>query len=94
MIEGSNNSVVAPSPQTHAGTYGLVSWERRPGLVNAAIRADRHFDRALTIGGDALYGQHFAGRIDEVRIFNTAGNATEIQSDMNTPIGSGPQPRS
>ena len=25
---------------------------------------------ALTIGGDALYGQHFSGRIDEVRIYN------------------------
>ena len=46
-------------------------------------------DRALTIGGDALYGQHFSGRIDEVRIFNTVRNAAEIQSDMNTPIGSG-----
>jgi chitodextrinase len=45
---------------------------------------------ALTIGGDAVYGQYFAGRIDEVRIYNTARNATEIQSDMNTPIGSGP----
>ena len=42
---------------------------------------------ALTIGGDALYGQHFAGRIDEVRIFNTALSASEIQTDMNTPIG-------
>ena len=42
---------------------------------------------ALTIGGDALYGQHFAGRIDEVRIFNTARSASEIQTDMNTPIG-------
>ena len=30
---------------------------------------------ALTIGGDALYGQYFAGRIDEVRIYNTALSA-------------------
>jgi PKD repeat protein len=43
---------------------------------------------ALTIGGDALYGQHFAGRIDEVRIYNTALNASQIQTDMATPIGS------
>ena len=27
---------------------------------------------ALSIGGDALYGQYFAGRIDEIRIYNTA----------------------
>ena len=41
----------------------------------------------LTIGGDALYGQHFSGRIDEVRIYNSALSASEIQTDMNTPIG-------
>jgi hypothetical protein len=34
---------------------------------------------ALTIGGDALYSQHFAGRIDEVRIYNTALTAGQIQ---------------
>ena len=45
---------------------------------------------ALTIGGDALYGQYFAGRIDEVRIYNTALSASQIQTDMNTPVGSGP----
>ena len=42
---------------------------------------------ALTIGGDALYGQYFAGRIDEVRIYDKALSASEIQADMNTPIG-------
>ena len=26
----------------------------------------------LQIGGDSLYGQFFAGRIDEVRVYNTA----------------------
>ncbi len=46
---------------------------------------------ALTIGGDALYGQHFAGRIDEVRIYSRALSANELQTDINTPIGaSGP----
>ena len=47
---------------------------------------------ALTIGGDALYGQHFAGRIDEVRIYNKALSASEIQADMNTPIGTAGPP--
>ena len=46
---------------------------------------------ALTIGGDAFHGQYFAGRIDEVRVYNTALSASQIQTDMNTPIGaSGP----
>jgi hypothetical protein len=39
----------------------------------------------LQIGGDSLYGQHFAGRIDEVRVYGTALSATEVQTDMNTP---------
>ena len=43
---------------------------------------------ALTIGGDALYGQHFAGRIDEVRVYGRALSASEIQTDMTTPMGS------
>ena len=44
----------------------------------------------LQIGGDSLYGGYFAGRIDEVRIYNRALNIAEIQADMNTPVGSPP----
>ena len=40
----------------------------------------------LSIGGDSVFGQYFAGRIDEVRIYNRALAATEIQHDMNTPV--------
>jgi hypothetical protein len=40
----------------------------------------------LQIGGDSLYGGYFAGRIDEVRIYNRALNIAAIQSDMNTPV--------
>jgi hypothetical protein len=40
----------------------------------------------LQIGGDSIYGQYFAGRIDEVRIYNRALSVTEIQSDMNSPL--------
>ena len=46
----------------------------------------------LTIGGDALYGQYFAGRIDEVRVYNTALTQAQIQADMNTPVGGAPPP--
>ena len=41
----------------------------------------------LQIGGDSIYGQFFAGRIDEVRVYNTALSAAAVQTDMNTPIG-------
>ncbi len=41
----------------------------------------------LQIGGDSLYGQHFQGLIDEVRVYNVALTPTQIQADMNTPLG-------
>ena len=43
---------------------------------------------ALEIGGDHLYGQHFQGTIDEIRIYNTALTPTQIQADMSTPVAS------
>jgi glucose/arabinose dehydrogenase/chitodextrinase len=46
----------------------------------------------LTFGGDSLYGQYFAGRIDEIRIYNTALTQAQIQADMNTPVGGAPPP--
>jgi hypothetical protein len=42
--------------------------------------------RALEIGGDSIYGHYFAGTIDEVRIYNRALTAGEIQSDLATPV--------
>jgi len=40
----------------------------------------------LQIGGDSLYGQHFAGLIDDVRVYTVALTAAQIQADMNTPV--------
>jgi hypothetical protein len=42
---------------------------------------------ALRIGGNGVWGEFFAGRIDEVRLYNRALSVTEIQADMNAPIG-------
>ena len=44
----------------------------------------------LQIGGDSIYGQYFQGTIDEVRVYNTALTAAQIQADMNTPIDATP----
>jgi hypothetical protein len=41
----------------------------------------------LQIGSDPFYGQYFTGRIDEVRIYNTARTAADIASDMSAPVG-------
>jgi hypothetical protein len=38
------------------------------------------------IGGNAPWGEYFQGLIDEVRIYNVARTATEIQADMNAPV--------
>jgi hypothetical protein len=41
---------------------------------------------ALRIGGNAIWGEYFAGLIDEVRIYGRALTQSEIQADMNTPV--------
>jgi hypothetical protein len=52
--------------------------------VSGAIRTS---SRALRIGGNTVWGEYFAGRIDEVRIYNRALSASQIQADMTTPVG-------
>ena len=44
----------------------------------------------LQIGGDSIYGQYFAGLIDEVRVYNVALTAAQIQTDQATPVNNGP----
>jgi PKD repeat protein len=43
-------------------------------------------DGVVRLGGNSVWGEFFAGRIDEVRIYNRALTAAEIQADMQTPI--------
>ena len=40
----------------------------------------------LRIGGNALWDEFFAGRIDDVRVYNRALTAAEVLADMNTPV--------
>ena len=40
----------------------------------------------LRIDGDSVWGEYLNGLIDEVRIYNRALTAAEIQADMNAPI--------
>jgi fibronectin type 3 domain-containing protein len=41
---------------------------------------------ALRIGGNNIWGEYFSGLIDEVRVYNRALSAAEIQQDMTTAI--------
>jgi Concanavalin A-like lectin/glucanases superfamily len=61
--------------------------------VNGALVATRAASGAiltstnpLRIGGSSALGRWFRGRIDEVRVYNRALSASEIQSDRTTPL--------
>jgi len=41
----------------------------------------------LRIGGNSVWAEWFAGLIDEVRVYNRALTAAEIQQDMQSPVG-------
>src|SRR6185503_9189576 len=41
----------------------------------------------LRIGGNGIWPEWFAGRIDEVRVYNRALTAAELQADMTRPLG-------
>jgi hypothetical protein len=43
----------------------------------------------LRIGGNAIWGQYFAGLIDEVRIYNYALSEAAISRDMTIPVDNG-----
>ncbi|HEX7862769.1 MAG TPA: LamG-like jellyroll fold domain-containing protein [Verrucomicrobiae bacterium] len=46
----------------------------------------------LRIGGNLVWGEYFAGRIDDVRIYNRALTSSEVQANMNIPVGGTPPP--
>jgi hypothetical protein len=76
---------------THlAGTYDGATLRLYVNGVQVSSRAQTGqiaiSTNPLEIGGDSVYGQYFPGSIDEVRVYNRALNAAEVQQDMNTPI--------
>ena len=85
-------SVLAANTWSHiAGTYDGATVKLYVNGVLAGSQAVTGniltSTGALRIGGNAVWGEYFAGLIDEVRIYNTALTQTQIQADMNTPIG-------
>ncbi len=67
--------------------------------VNGAQVASRSVSGALTnssgplrIGGNAVWAEWFSGQLDDLRIYNRALTATELQTDMNTPVGAAAPP--
>ncbi len=42
------------------------------------------------IGGNAIWDEFFSGQLDDLRLYNRALSATEVQADMATPVGPPP----
>jgi hypothetical protein len=79
---------------THlAATYDGANLRLYVNGVQAASRAQtgaiRASTGALRIGGNSVWGEWFAGLIDEVRVYNRALTAAEITTDMNAPVNGG-----
>jgi Concanavalin A-like lectin/glucanases superfamily/Fibronectin type III domain len=82
-----------------AWTHLAVTYDRsRLNIyVNGTLARTRNVSGAiptssnpLQIGGDSIFGQFFHGTIDEVRVYNSALTAAQIQADMNAPLASSP----
>ena len=63
-------------------------------FVNGTQIASRAQTGAITtssspmrIGGNSIWGEYFSGQIDEVRVYSKALTAAQIQTDMNTALG-------
>jgi glucose/arabinose dehydrogenase/chitodextrinase len=92
--EATGTAPIATNTFTHLATTFDGSMVRL--FVNGTLVASKAAtgsiatsSNQLQIGGDSIYGQYFAGTIDEIRIYNTALTLAQIQADMNAPIGSG-----
>ena len=46
----------------------------------------------LRLGGNSVWGEWFAGLIDEVRVYNRALSVSEVQQDMATAVSGSPPP--
>jgi hypothetical protein len=82
---------IAISAWTHlAATYDGTAQRIYINGVQVATQAPSgslvSSSNPLRIGGDSVWGEHFQGLIDEVRIYNRALSPAEVQADMNTPV--------
>lgn len=90
-------SVLAVNTWTHlAATFDGATVRLYVNGAQVASRAQTTPLAATTgtlqIGGDSYPNEFFAGRIDEVRVYNRALTSAEIQADMNTAVGGGTPP--
>ena len=76
---------------TYDGADPASVRQRHAGREQAADRRRRGLQRRCCgSGGNSVWGEHFRGLIDEVRIYDRALAAAEIQTDMATPVSPPP----
>ena len=83
----SGGSLLPANTWTHlASTYDGANQILYVNGVQVASRAQSGAIKVsagpLRIGGDSVWGDYFQGLIDEVRVYNRALSASEIQADM------------
>lgn len=91
------NSPIPTNTWTHlATTYDGTAIKLYVNGVAVATRslagATEANGKPLRIGGNSYSDQFFKGIIDEVRIYGRSLSQSEIQADMNAPVGSPPPP--
>lgn len=59
-------------------------------VASAAAVVAQNTDGSLRIGGNEVWGEHFDGLIDDVRVYDEALTAAEIQTPVEPPDG--PEP--
>ena len=80
----------APTVSTHGAFDGAVMRLFVNGTQVASLSRGMTIAAStgpLRVGGNAAFGEYFAGLIDEVRVYNRALTAGEIQTDMGTSVG-------
>jgi hypothetical protein len=97
----SNNTMIAKSSSgtltTGVWTHVAATWDGATSTctfyingvmtpVGGSNTSDIPGDEALQIGKSATYIQHFAGAMDDARIWNIARSAVEIQANMSNEL--------
>ena len=79
-----------------ATTYDRTTWRLYVNGTQVATRAYTGAipvsTGALRIGGNSIWGEWFAGQLDEIRVYDRALTAAEVVADRDTPVGGGTPP--
>jgi len=73
---------------TYDGAVFRLYVNGRAGRQREPDGPHRRLVRLVAHRRHSLWGEYFNGRIDEVRVYNRALSQSELQTDMNTPVGS------